>query len=103
MQTHTERDDQHWAEAKEAFEHGPTPSAERHDGTPSYYRHGGQDLYDLFIEKYGLAVWLRHVEMECIQYLWRSTGKETYMSDIAKVKVICERILAEVQKSHPLA
>ena len=102
MQTQTEADDRNWVEAKEVFQHGPDPLGVRHEGTPSYYRNSGQDLYDLFIVKYGLLTWLRHVEMECIQYLWRCGEKNVYVSDIAKVKVICERILSEMEKSHPL-
>ena len=92
MQTQTEVDDRNWAEAKEVFEHGPAPI---------YYRGGAQDLYALFIEKYGLSVWLRHVEMECMQYLWRCAEKSDYVGDITKVKVICERILHEMSKPRP--
>ncbi len=102
MQTQTEQDDSNWLEAKAVFEGGPVHGGVPHEGTPAhYYSRGGQDLYDIFIEKYGTTVWLRHVEMECIQYLWRSSDKGTYVNDIMKVKVICERIVKELSKPGP--
>ena len=62
---------------------------------PSYYTTVNGDLYTLFITKYGLDMWCKHVEMEAIQYLWRCRDKGQYLEDIQKAKVILERILAE--------
>jgi len=67
---------------------------------PHYYTLAkSRDLYSIFIEINGLETWLRHVEMEAIQYLFRARSKGDYLEDIRKVRVICERIIEEVEKS----
>ncbi len=63
---------------------------------PKYYTVAGRDLYALFIEKYGVECWCKHVEMEAVQYLWRAREKGDYKETIQKVLRICQRILTEV-------
>lgn len=67
---------------------------------PPHYDTSSQDLYALFIQRYGLDIWECHVEMECIQYLWRCRQKGTYEEDIRKVRVICDRILKETETAR---
>jgi len=70
--------------------------------TPGYYKgvESNEDLYDIFIKRYGLHVWIQHVEMEMIQYIDRARHKGTYTEDIRKVRVICDRILHELAQQE---
>ena len=77
------------------LERKPAPIVHEVSRAPVHYRTGTGDLYSAFIAEYGLEIWCRHVEMECIQYLHRARKKGQYREDIDKVRVICERILAE--------
>ena len=75
------------------------PSGMEGKRVPEYYGSGSEDdLYRVFIERYGLESWLRHVEMEVIQYVERARKKGQYTEDIRKAKVILERILEEVHE-----
>lgn len=64
---------------------------------PHYYSViDDKDMYDLFLAHYGEEAMLKHLEMECLQYLWRcrSKGDSTeYIKDIQKVHNITDRIL----------
>ncbi len=68
--------------------------------TPRYYYKEGTDLYDMEIKMFGLNAWLRHVEMEAIQYIARADLKGHYREDIEKAKIILERILTEIGEKH---
>ncbi len=70
-----------------------------HYFAPSYYQVKDKDLYSIFIEKYGLEAWKKHVIMEAIQYLWRVLDRGSFKDDIEKVIIICERILKERSKN----
>lgn len=91
---------------KEEFKHIAQKTSETildapiiYNGIPSYYGNNtSDDLYSFFISKFGLETWENHVIMECIQYLFRAKEKGQFESDIRKVIVICERILAERNK-----
>lgn len=69
--------------------------------TPHYYEVAeGKDLYAIFKDRYGVEALLQHLEMEAIQYLWRCRTKGQYVSDVAKVQVICARILKEKEEQR---
>ena len=78
----------------------PQPLNNKYINTPSYYNSDIGDLYDMFIHQYGLEPWLRHVEMEAVQYLVRAHLKGSYRGDVAKAKVILERVIAELDKAQ---
>ena len=62
--------------------------------TPDYYKgEEGKDLYDIFLEEYGVEMLIAHMEMEVRQYIKRLRIKGQYKSDIQKVNNITRRMV----------
>lgn len=71
-------------------------STEQGANSPAYYSSSAGDVYAMLIAQFGLDAWLRHAEMEVIQYMFRATRKQNYLGDVKKAKVIVDRIIAEM-------
>lgn len=63
--------------------------------TPHYYMNeDGTDMYDTFLHDYGHEAVLAHMAMEIRQYRKRAAHKGQYATDMKKIEIIKDRMVA---------